>query len=509
MEVQTSEVMSPKLDANAFHYDALRRRHISDLLSRMPENVKRVKWPAERIREERQQRLRSLIHVAKEKSSWHRERLKEIDADSFTEADLDKLPVMTKADLMANFDEIITDKNLTLEKVNEYVSHLREDGYLLDKYHVIASGGTSGFRGVFVYDWDGWTTLVLSIRNAFLPVNLLLWRLLSFRPMGNVFVNSRMRKKKARKPQSQVQSVAVFADIASHMSHAMANSLAYPFMDQEFPATLSIREIVDGLNSAQPESLSGYPSVLYRLTLEAKSGRLNISPKRISSGGEPLFPYIRQAVRDIWGPTVTNFWATSEGGTLAWSCGQGEGMHLNEDLQIIEPVDDYGRPVGPGVRGSKIYLTNLFNHVLPIIRYEISDQVTLLRAESCPCGSTLHRVEDIQGRQDDAFIYEGGVIVHPVVFWSAFERYPSVVEYQVKQTEHGVAIYLLTNGPVALEQVERDVAEYLEKSGLDNPEVSAKIVDKLERTPGVAKLKRFVPLASTRAEMASRPSFAA
>ena len=65
---------------------------------------------------------------------------------------------------------------------------------------------------------------------------------------------------------------------------------------------------------------------------------------------------------------------------------------------------------------------------------------------------------------------------------------------------------LLTNGPVALEQLERDVAEYLEKLGLHNPEVSARTVDRLERTPGVAKLKRFVQLTSNRPEMASTPS---
>src|SRR5437867_3240914 len=88
----------------------------------MPENVKRVKWPVERVREERQQRLRSLIRVAKEKSPWHGERLGNVDADSITEADLGKLPVMTKADLMANFDQIITDKRLTLEMVNAHVS---------------------------------------------------------------------------------------------------------------------------------------------------------------------------------------------------------------------------------------------------------------------------------------------------------------------------------------------------------------------------------------------------
>ncbi len=99
-----------------------------------------------------------MIHVAKEKLLGHRERLRNVDADSITEADLGKLPVMTKADLMVNFNQIVTGKRPTLEMVNAHVSSLREDRYLLDSYHVIASGGTSGFRGVIVYDWDGWTT---------------------------------------------------------------------------------------------------------------------------------------------------------------------------------------------------------------------------------------------------------------------------------------------------------------------------------------------------------------
>src|SRR6266516_5669 len=498
METQTSETIDPTLAAEASHYEALRRQHISDLLARMPENVKRVKWPVERVREERQRRLRSLIRVAKEKSPWHGERLGNVDADSITEADLGELPVMTKADLMANFDQIITDKRLTLEMVNAHVSNLREDRYLLDEYHVIASGGTSGFRGVFVYNWDEWITAAMSaMRVSLLSVNPLLWRLLSSRPIGKVVIDSKIKRKKARKPGSKAKIVGVMADIASHFTYAMANSLAYPFVDAWFPATLSIPEIVDGLNMAQPDNLSAYSSVLYRLALEAKAGKLHIAPKRISSSSEPLFPYIRDAVRDVWGLSVANVWGASEGGMLACGCGKGEGMHLNEDMHIIEPVDENGRPVPPGVRASKLYLTNLFNHTLPLIRYEISDQVRFLDGEPCSCESTLRRVEDVQGRLEDVFTYEGGgVAVHPLVFWSTFQHYPNVVEYQVRQTEHGVVISLLTNGPVAVEQVERDVGEYLEKLGLHKPEVSARIAGNLERTPGAAKLKRFVPLAN-------------
>src|SRR5207247_4325837 len=114
-----------------------------------------------------------------------------------------------------------------------------------------------------------------------------LWRLLSFRPIGKGFVNSKTKKKKAGKPQSKGGAVSVYADIESHMSHDVVNSLAYPFVDREYPATLSIRGVVEGLNSVQPESLSAYPSILYQLALEARAGRLHIAPKRIASGAEP------------------------------------------------------------------------------------------------------------------------------------------------------------------------------------------------------------------------------
>jgi phenylacetate-coenzyme A ligase PaaK-like adenylate-forming protein len=148
------------------------------------------------------------------------------------------------------------------------------------------------------------------------------------------------------------------------------------------------------------------------------------------------------------------------------------------------------------VQASKIYLTNLFNHTMPLIRYEIADRVTLLSEQRCPCGSTFRQVGDVQGRQDDSLIYPGDVVVDPLVFESTFQHYPRLVEYQISQTPKGASLSLVTNGPVDLQRLERDLCENLEKSGLHDPEVSARIVDKLERTHGVAKLKRFVPLTS-------------
>src|SRR5229473_2822972 len=77
-------------------------------------------------------------------------------------APLAALQVMTKDDLMANFDEIVTDDRLRLDVVEDHLEALTAaDAYLFGRYHAVASSGSSGRRGVFVYDWDGWITAYL------------------------------------------------------------------------------------------------------------------------------------------------------------------------------------------------------------------------------------------------------------------------------------------------------------------------------------------------------------
>ena len=96
-------------------YQEMRQRHVAYLASIFPQRVQRLRWPAERLRQERQERLRELLRVALASSPWHRHRLDGVDPESFTEEDLPGLPAMTKDDLMANWDEVVTDRRLTLD----------------------------------------------------------------------------------------------------------------------------------------------------------------------------------------------------------------------------------------------------------------------------------------------------------------------------------------------------------------------------------------------------------
>ena len=62
---------------------------------------------------------------------------------------------------------------------------------------------------------------------------------------------------------------------------------------------------------------------------------------------------------------------------LACDCDRHAGMHVFEDLVHVEVVDDDGRAVPDGTPGSRILVTNLVNRTQPLIRFELTDLVTV------------------------------------------------------------------------------------------------------------------------------------
>lgn len=448
-------------------YESLRRRHLERAFALAPGLIERLGWPAERLAAHRAQRLRELVAHAVDRSPWHRSRLSGCDVARLTDNSLRELPAMTKTDLMNHFDQIATDPRLSLELVNAHLQTVSTGSYLLDRYTAVTSGGSTGERGVFVYDWEGWATMWVGLFRYLL-----------------------------RATQADLERRGVWAWVAAaHFTHATAalsRTFASPqLVNLRFPVTLATEEIVAGLNHAQPDCLLSYPSALHVLSSEARAGRLRITPRRVICFAEPLLPEIRAAAEQAWEVRVGNLWGLSEVGGGAIPCDH-SGSHLGEDLSIVEPVDQHGRPVAPGERSVKVYLTNLYNYALPLIRYEVTDEVTVLK-ETCPCGSAHRLLADIQGRLDDVFDYHG-LRVHPHLFRSLLGRHPEVVEYQVRQTERGARIAVRCLAPVGLKAIGDEISGALAAAGLRSPAVKVETVDRLARDGGPAKLKRFVPL---------------
>jgi phenylacetate-coenzyme A ligase PaaK-like adenylate-forming protein len=258
------------------------------------------------------------------------------------------------------------------------------------------------------------------------------------------------------------------------------------------PVTLPIVEMVAKLNDLQPTALAGYPSMLHLLAERARAGALRIQPRRILSSAEPLLPEARRAIEEVWGGTVVNGYAASEL-MIAGSC-EAAGCHIVDDLIFFEPVDGRGKAVPADVTSDKVFVTNLYNLALPLIRYELTDEVTVL-SKQCACGSSLRRLDDVHGRMDDIFRYDGDISVHPHVFRSPLGRQRAVIAYQVRQTDRGANIDVQLIGDLRVKDLQGEIEGALRKVGFANPEITVTPVDSLDRG-ATGKLKRFVPLGS-------------
>ena len=261
---------------------------------------------------------------------------------------------MTKTDLMDNFDAIVTDPRLSRQLCEDHLDQ-RPGEHLLGEFQVVASGGSSGLRGVFVYGWDAWATCYAS--------------------------NIRFQTREWSLDPSLAQVPRVVAVVAAssptHISAALSKTFATGDHGRHlFPVNLRLEEIVDGLNELQPTVLMAYSSFLPRLAMEAQAGRLHITPRRIIAISEPLLPEMRHDVQQTWGAPIANGYGMSEG-VFSGFCGHG--IHLPDDLIIFEAVDVHGRPVGAGELSHRVLVTNLYNHAQPLIRYEVTDQITLAR----------------------------------------------------------------------------------------------------------------------------------
>jgi phenylacetate-CoA ligase len=460
-------------------YEDLRQRHVADLAVLLAEHVQRLRWPADRLRQERRDRLRDLLRVARASSPWHRERLAGVDPDGFEEADLAALPPMTKDDLMANWDRVVTDRRLTLGLVEGHLAGLESDAYLFDEVHAVASGGSTGRRGIFAYGWREWAVAYAGFLRPAVWDRAVTPELAAV-PMRFAMIGARD---------------------AVHMTSAMPQTFASPMADvARFPVTQPIDQMVAGLNAWQPLTIMGYPSMLALLAVEARAGRLRILPRRIITTSEPLLPEVRRALTETFRAPVANMYGTSEAGPVGVGCFRGPGIHLSDDLVIVEPADLAGNPVPPGVRSDKVYLTAVANPTLPLIRFELTDQVTFLDTP-CPCGSAHQLIADVQGRLDDVFTYPGGQVVHPHVFAAQLRRDPRIVEYQVRQTPAGAEV-LVVGAPADPAALARALEAELARLGVGGPAVEVRLVDQLERQ-ATGKVRRFLPLAPAAASLSA------
>src|SRR5947199_18054 len=87
-------------------------------------------------------RLRRLLRHAVRHSPFYRERLRGIDVERCSLRDL---PTLTKAEMMARFDDVVTDRRVTRAGVEDFIADPANLGrYYLGRYAVCHTSGSQG-----------------------------------------------------------------------------------------------------------------------------------------------------------------------------------------------------------------------------------------------------------------------------------------------------------------------------------------------------------------------------
>jgi phenylacetate-CoA ligase len=450
------------------HYERLVRRQRAELQDAYMKGVRRLRWDAARLAAERERRLRELLVYAADRSPFWKERLAGRDLANFTEADLPSLPILTKAEMMAEFDRVLTVPGLTRARVEQHLDQLSGDAYLDDEYRAIITSGYVESPSLHVYGWDAFVTFVMQ--------------------------GSRWTGRRGEDPDAVLAQC--FSGSPKHESgifYAFSSTFESGGPTSHcFDATLPLREIVDGLNNARPAvtALQGWPSLIWELAIEAMHGRLTIKPTWVSVAGEICTPPVREAVRAAWGIEASEFWGCSEG-TYAFPCGVGEGKHIADDLVILESVDADGDPVPYGQPGERLLLTNLFNLDQPLIRYDMTDAVTISDAP-CPCGCAHRRITSIHGRINGAFEYVGGVRVPRAALERTVVATPGIASFSVRKSAGGVDVSVVTDGTCDRQRLQRDLTDVLRQHGAPESDVVVREVNSIQRLSR-GKVRQFDP----------------
>jgi len=378
------------------------------------------RWTGAELAAHQRRRLEEMVRHAAASSPFYRERYAGIGLGPDGPVELGQLPTVDKATVMDRFDDLVTDRRLTLAAVEAHLDGLAGDQLLDGRYRAMATGGSTGRKGVFVADRPEWRQYL---------AGFLRW-------------NHYMGLKPRLPRRLRIASIAAARPL--HMSYRMAASIdvgLYRVLRLE--AATAPAAMVEALNRHQPEFLYAYGSVLGLLAAEQLEGRLRISPAIIASSGETHTDELRDAIRAAWGTSSFELYGMTEAGIIGSHCERHTGIHLFEDQAIFEVVDERDRPVPDGQLGHKLLVTNLVTRTQPLIRYEVSDMV-MMATERCPCGRPFRLLAGIEGRNDDILHLPaaagGTTAVHPLALRTALAGIPGLSQYKVVHDADGLHV---------------------------------------------------------------------
>ncbi|HKE49009.1 MAG TPA: phenylacetate--CoA ligase family protein [Rhodanobacteraceae bacterium] len=307
--------------------------------------------------------------------------------DIQTLADYARLPTLTKADIRANFDDLVATS-------------------WRDRMLYKATGGSTGEPLRF-----GYTRESNERRTA------VMWR-------GYGWAGARMGRRTLYLWGGAVGNPGRAQLFKDRMYHAAFGRR----MLDSFPMSESnMSEYADAIDAYKPEIIVAYVGPLVRLAeWLLATGRRVHAPEALLGGAEALLEYQRDIIRRAFGAPAFNTYGCREFMLIASECERRDGLHVNADHLVVETVGG-----GNGAAGD-VCITDLSNFGMPFIRYLNGDLATPA-TRTCSCGRGLPLIERVDGRKLDAIRTRDGHILPGEFFPHMLKDIPGLRRFQVVQ----------------------------------------------------------------------------
>lgn len=354
------------------------------MLSGMREARSMLKAKPKKVEAIAQRRLQFILNEAYRKVPFYSKTFRSIGLTSDhikNTADLPKLPILTREDVLENQAQLL---NVDFRR-NECV--------------LKTTSGSTGEQVVCLFDPKAWYHLEgIALRGQL---------------QGGL------------KLKHKVAAVVTPHSIARNNLYRCLSRLGrlrYSSVLEDAATTLS------SLNSFGPDVLKTYPSFL-RAAIETDA---IFHCPLIFSMSEVLDQGLRKRVDAAFGARIIDLYGAVEFTSIAWECRVGSFYHLDADAVVVEAVKlELDSPANPG-EPARLLVTGLLNRAMPLIRYELGD-VAVLSDDECSCGCKLPLMERIEGRRVDCIRLPSGRLVSPYALTEWIRETIGVRQYQIVQ----------------------------------------------------------------------------
>jgi len=342
-------------------------------------------WTRERLQEYQMEQLSRLLAHAYENVPYYRQLfaeygLKPEDIQTFD--DLRRLPSLQKDDFKRNIDMMVASNRDTR------------------KLRVATTSGTSGKPLQFYWDWHEHQREWAFVCHQ--------WSRVGYQP---------------GEPRVELRGQVVQGKNTVYHDPVERVLRLSPRIDSKEQAVLYLDEI----ESFGARFLHGYPSAIGHLALMAHQYGLRIGfrLKAVLSASEPVYPWQREVIQQVFGCRIYSFYGMAEHVVMAGECENSATYHCVPQYGIteIDPVTD------------EIIGTSFLNYANPFIRYRTTDIASQPVGLGCSvCGRHYYPIfAAVAGRLDDYIVTPKGIPVSPAAITHPFKDLKTVRLSQLTQ----------------------------------------------------------------------------